>query len=699
MSQPTNAEELTAELQRHNVIRESLAASWSAFFARFGCLRPIQMQAIPVVLRGENALITAPTAGGKTEAVVAPVCERLIRERWSGLSVLLVTPTRALVNDLYERLSRPLFDMRIAVARKTAEHQLGTNSDAQFVITTPESLESFMTFKKDVLTDVRVVIFDEIHLLDGTPRGDHVRLLINRLRLYSAHVRGAASPMQFIGVSATLANPRQTAERYLGASSAIISVPGQRQIESIVITVDGVDEARAVAALTAAHQIDDVHKILIFCNSRRAVDTAGTALKVGKFSGYPIHCHHGSLSKQTRERAEERFKSDAHAVCVSTMTLEIGIDIGDVDLVVCLSPPPGLSSFLQRIGRGCRRRQGVTRVICVARNRADELVYGAMLQAARSLIPEGPVAPFRRSVLLQQVLAYLQQVDGNCRTIVQLERALTHSAVPVLDRQMLESVLRDMKNEGLLTFENGLYEPASAGREFIESMQIYSNIGAPQQSVEFINSETGVSISSAASVGSGVGTGVMIAGKSYKIVSEQAGKVALLPDGDSAATPMYATAAFHYAYDVGASLATYCQMAPSRLVVLQADDSLFVMTWLGILANTLLAKAAEQDLVQAKGRCFSIELRGVPAADVLQKIRTSIRRAVSTAVMAEVPVERLVDIGPHFRLLSPEEQSRARHDWLDESFLTKWVDGVTSIDVIGPSDSRYADLLCLAVVK
>lgn len=699
MSQPTNAEELAAELQRHDMIRESLAASWSAFFARFGRLRPIQMQAIPVVLSGENALVTAPTAGGKTEAVVAPVCERLVRERWSGLSVLLVTPTRALVNDLYERLSRPLMDMGISVARKTADHQLGSNSDAQFVITTPESLESFMTFKRDILKAVRVVICDEIHLLDGTPRGDHVRLLLNRLRLYSAHVRGADSPLQLIGVSATLANPRQTAERYLGASSAIISVPGQRAIESMVIAVDGDDEARAVAALTAAQQIEDVHKILIFCNSRRAVDTAGTALKVGKFSGYPIHCHHGSLSKQNREQAEQRFKSDAHAVCVATMTLEIGIDIGDVDLVVCLSPPPGLSSFLQRIGRGCRRRQGVTRVICVARNRADELVYGAMLQAARSPIPEGPVAPFRRSVLLQQVLAYLRQVDGNRRTLVQLERALTHSAVPVLDRQMLESVLRDMKHEGLLALQNGFYEPASQGREFIESMQIFSNIGAPQQSVEFINSETGVSISSAASVGTGVGDGVMIAGKSYKIVSEQAGKVALLPDGDAAATPMYATVAFHYAYDVGASLATYCQMAPGRLVVLQAGDSLFVMTWLGILANTLLAKASEQGLVQAKGRCFSVELRGVLAADVLQKLRASIRRAVGTAVMAEVPVERLVDIGPHFRLLSPEEQSRARHDWLDEGFLTQWNDSIQAVEVIGPEDSRFSDLMTLATIK
>jgi hypothetical protein len=381
------------------------------------------------------------------------------------------------------------------------------------------------------------------------------------------------------------------------------------------------------------------------------------------------------------------------------MTLEIGIDIGDVDLVVCLSPPSGISSFLQRIGRGCRRREGVTRVMCVARDRSDELIYEAMLKASRVSIPEGPIAPFRRSVLFQQILAYLRQVDGNRRSLDQLDRALTHQAVPLLDRPMLESVLRDMRNSGFLVVENGLYTPSSAGRDFIESNQIYANIGSPRQGLEFVNAETGESISVATDFGPNGDGWVKIGGRSYKVVSTEGGKATVRPEGDSAATPMYATSAFHFAYDVGAALASYFAIPQGRLLALQAGEGLFVMTWLGKLTNTLLAKAAEQDRVRAKGRCFSLELLDVDASTALESVRKWIRRTTSTALMADIPVEQLVDVGPHFRHLSAEEQKRSKQDWLDASFLAHWDNSIHEVELIVPQDPRYADLMNVATVR
>src|SRR5690606_4048015 len=129
-------------LVEHRRIRGLLKNSWSAFFARFGALRPIQLAAIPEIVSGRDVLVTAPTAGGKTEAVAAPLCERLARERWPGLSVLLVTPTRALVNDLFERLQLPVGQMGISLGRKTADHAVSAGGREQFLITTPESLES-----------------------------------------------------------------------------------------------------------------------------------------------------------------------------------------------------------------------------------------------------------------------------------------------------------------------------------------------------------------------------------------------------------------------------------------------------------------------------------------------------------------------------------------------------------------------------
>src|SRR5690606_8761602 len=138
------------------------------------------------------------------------------------------------------------------------------------------------------------------------------------------------------------------------------------------------------------------------------VDTGAGHFRVGRFANCPVYGHHGSLAKAQREATEERFKSDREAICVATMTLEVGIDIGDIDLVICMDPPFSLSSFLQRIGRGCRRLNGRSRVLGVARDRAGEITFKAMIRQATLVMPTGPVAPFRRSVLFQQILAYLQ---------------------------------------------------------------------------------------------------------------------------------------------------------------------------------------------------------------------------------------------------------------------------------------------------
>ena len=179
-SPPENVDELLA---LHRTIRHRLPNTWNAFFARFGKLRPIQLAAIPEILKGSNVLITAPTAGGKTEAVAAPLCERLKAERWTGLSILLVTPTRALVNDLFHRLEKPCHDIGVALARKTGDHPLPEHSSEQFVITTPESLESLLTRNRERLARVRAIVMDEVHLLDGTPRGDQLRFILRRLEI------------------------------------------------------------------------------------------------------------------------------------------------------------------------------------------------------------------------------------------------------------------------------------------------------------------------------------------------------------------------------------------------------------------------------------------------------------------------------------------------------------------------------------
>ena len=227
---PRDAEDILAQYYK---FRQMLPNSWSAFFARFGTLRPVQEQAIPHVLAGENVLVMAPTAGGKTEAVAAPVCERIIRNRWQSLSAIIVTPTRALVNDLYVRLSAACTEMGVRLGRKTADHAFLKSNLPQLLITTPESLESLLTFQRELLAGLRVLIIDEIHLLDCDLRGDQLRLIIGRLKQYLKH-RQPADPtgIQRIALSATVSDPERVAARYLGPDAGIVTVGGQRDIEA-----------------------------------------------------------------------------------------------------------------------------------------------------------------------------------------------------------------------------------------------------------------------------------------------------------------------------------------------------------------------------------------------------------------------------------------------------------------------------------
>ncbi len=138
--------QLEDEFNQNQATKRLIARTWDAFFARFGRLRPIQLAAIPEIVHGSNVLLTAPTAGGKTEAVAAPICQRILDNRWPGLSALLITPTRALVNDLHARLEHPLNELQIHLAKKTGDYSFSSADTTQFLVTTPESLESLLTF-------------------------------------------------------------------------------------------------------------------------------------------------------------------------------------------------------------------------------------------------------------------------------------------------------------------------------------------------------------------------------------------------------------------------------------------------------------------------------------------------------------------------------------------------------------------------
>ena len=320
-----------------------------------------------------------------------------------------------------------------------------------------------------------------------------------------------------IAMSATVSDPRRLADVYIGSTSEVVTISGQRKLEARVILASGSDKDRADAAMSDVEHFGSVQKILVFVNSRKQVDTCAGFFQCGHFANVPVYGHHGSLSKSQREDAEARFKSDSEAICVATMTLEVGIDIGDIDLVVCMDPPFSLASFLQRIGRGCRRLKGLTRVLCVARDRAGDLMFQAMIRQASLGIPPGPVLPFRRSVLVQQILAYLRQVPKNHRITDQFLKVFVSKSLPGIREECIKEVLADMVQMGLLDKRGDVFQPASAGRDFIESSKAYSNIQPTPLEVALLDVDSGKVVATVAGVRSQTG-GVRVAGRSYDLV-------------------------------------------------------------------------------------------------------------------------------------------------------------------------------------
>lgn len=369
-------------------VKRSLKKTWHAFFVRFGRLLPIQSAAIPVVLARRNAILVSATASGKTEAVVAPLCERILTEGIKGLSVLYVTPTRALANDLYDRLNEQIEQLHLRIDVKTGDKPyLNWKQLPDILITTPESFDSILCRHPEALRSVEAVVLDEIHYLDGTSRGDQLRLLLRRLRYIK-------QDFSVYALSATVSNPAEVAARY-APECEIIQMAGKRVFcESYVQTLEEVKECA---------QTEGLNKILIFCNSRRKTEELAIEAKRIWGAGEVV-VHHGSLHKKERIKTEETMKSAKRAVCVSTMTLELGIDIGDVDGVVLADPPHDTASFIQRIGRA-GRRTGKIRVFAICDDNQE--VFEDLVTAARHNLIDEKVYHEDLSVVVQQIFSIL----------------------------------------------------------------------------------------------------------------------------------------------------------------------------------------------------------------------------------------------------------------------------------------------------
>jgi len=398
----TRAFDRLSERVRQGVVQD---LGWREF-------RPIQEMAIEAILDGLNVLALAPTAGGKTEAAMIPVVDRLFR---AGGRALYLSPLRALLNDQEDRLIRLA---RLGGLRSFKWHgDVGADRKRAFaadpteiLMITPESLEVILAVprydKPALFGNLRFVVVDEIHAFAGDDRGDHLIALLERLTEY------AESDFQRIGLSATVGHPETLLSWLQGSSrreARVLRPPGSKSRRVVEIHPLGPDEEPGpLAARLAAGQ-----KSLLFSESRGKVEKLKLQLEEG---GVRAWSHHASLSREYREEAERAFREGTNCCIVCTSTMELGLDVGDLDRVLQFHAPPTVSAFLQRLGR-TGRRSGTSGRLAFLTDESDSFLLACALV---SLALEGwiePVRPTTRSahVFLHQVLARLLQRGGLTR--------------------------------------------------------------------------------------------------------------------------------------------------------------------------------------------------------------------------------------------------------------------------------------------
>ncbi len=459
-------------------------------------LTPLQEAAIEPVLEGKHVLLLAPTAGGKTEAAIFPLMSRMLSESWQGLSVIYLCPIKALLNNLDLRLSHYGRLVGRTFARwhgdvTPTRRQKVLASPPDVLLTTPESLELLLISKKvdhaALFRNLRAVVVDEVHAFAGDDRGWHLQAVLERVTALAGH------ELQRVALSATVGNPDALLDwsaAHLQGVREVVDVTRSAAANAPEIEIDFVgnlpNAARVIAAL---HQGE---KRLVFCDSRSRVEELARHLNE---HGVRTFVSHSSLSLDQRTQAETAFSEATDCVIVATSTLELGIDVGDLDRVIQVDAPPFIASFLQRMGR-TGRRPGTTRN-CLFLATSDEslLQAAAMVRLWKTGFVE-PIEPPSDPIHLfaQQVLASVLQNDGVpvADAAATDERLTAFRSIPVDERQR---TIQFMVTRGWLWDDSGILRIGEAAdaeygrRHFMELLSIFDS--PPLFSVKHGNTDLG----------------------------------------------------------------------------------------------------------------------------------------------------------------------------------------------------------------
>ena len=422
----------------------------------FDSVTEIQKKAIPEILQEKNCLIIAPTGSGKTECATIPIFSKLkTRKIPNKIKALYITPLRALNRDIFKRIINYAKNEELKIEIRhgdtsQANRKRIADNPPDILITTPETLVNLLSQKKhlETLSDLEWVVIDEVHELLASERGSQLSLSLERLQI------NTKNEIHRIGLSATVGNPHEAGRFLVGSERKfqLIHDTSLRNYDVDVVFVDGIMDDVAIEIIEYVKKQQITSPVLLFTNSRGESERLSSILK--QKTSLNVELHHGSLSRQVREETEDILREGKSGIVVCTSSLELGLDIGSVELVIHYGSPRQVSKFMQRIGRSKHNRGDSARGLIITESADDEFEIQAIIERIKEgSIEEQKIHYGSLDVLAHHLVGLSMQV-GN----VPIESALklTKRAYPFQDISLEElfDVLEILALRNLIIFND-----------------------------------------------------------------------------------------------------------------------------------------------------------------------------------------------------------------------------------------------------
>ena len=509
-----------------------------------------QKLAIPTISSGLNALIVAPTGSGKTEAALLKIFDRILIEKPKAISALYITPMRALNRDLLDRVMWWAKELELEVSVRhgdtsSYERQLQVEFPPDLMITTLEQLQPMLTGRKirELLRNVKYIILDEVHETVDSKRGVQLTVALER-------IRELCGDFQLIMLSATVSRPQDVADFFSGGRvSKVIKADTEKQIDIKVINpklkledtkiAGKIFSSKETAARlrTIMELINDSKATLVFTNTRDFAEILASRIKALD-RNFPVEIHHSSLSKEVRIKAENDFKQEKVKSLIATSSLQLGIDIGAVDLVLQYMSPRQVTQLLQRSGRAGHNLSKISKGIIIATDLDD--IFESSVIARKALSNELEDLVFHENsydVLAHQIIGLTFDFGT-----VDLEKAynIIKRAYPFRNLSYPEflEVCKQLDRLGLVFLDGYIRKKTRGFSYYFENLSTIPSLKQYRVFNILDNSFVGVLDEEFVAIHGEPNTKFIVKGQPWKIITVEGDKVIAEPvEGIEAAIP------------------------------------------------------------------------------------------------------------------------------------------------------------------